>query len=176
MRSFTAAEQDEWLWGWDATPGIVSIWADMSGHALIWRRLPETGELIREEARFRPWALLPSLELVSHLGADLVQAAPGEEPHGALAYHTLEGPGRFAYYVSASDGRALESALLSGASARLGRKVTRLGELDDEAILFLPPEEQYLVASGRTYFRDLPFDALRRLQFDLETTGLNPEK
>jgi DNA polymerase elongation subunit (family B) len=176
VRSFTAAEQDEWLWGWDATPGIVSIWADISGRALIWRRIPATGELLREEARFRPWALLPSLELISHLDADLVHAAPGEEPHGALAYHTLEGPGRFAYYVSAGDGRALESALLIGASARLGRKVARLGELEDEALLFLPPEEQYLVASGRTYFRDLPFDALRRLQFDLETTGLNPER
>jgi DNA polymerase elongation subunit (family B) len=176
VRSFTAAEQDEWLWGWDSTPGIVSIWADLSGRALIWRRNPATSELLREEAGFRPWALLPSLELVSHLGSDLVHAPPGEEPHGALAYHTLEGPGRFAYYVSASDGRALESALLTGASARLGRKVTRLGELDDEALLFLPPEEQYLVASGRTYFHDLPFDALRRLQFDLETTGLNPER
>jgi DNA polymerase elongation subunit (family B) len=176
VRSFTAAEQDEWLWGWDSTPGIVSIWADLSGRALIWRRLLASGELLREETRFRPWALLPSLDLVSHLGADLVHAAPGEEPHGALAYHTLEGQGRFAYYVSASDGRALESSLLTGAAARLGRTVARLGELDDEALLFLPPEEQYLVSSGRTYFRDLPFDGLRRLQFDLETTGLNPEK
>src|SRR4029079_17925632 len=37
----------------------------------------------------------------------------------------------------------------------------------------LPPEEQYLVATGRTYFRDLSFDQLRRMQFDLETTGLD---
>ena len=42
--------------------------------------------------------------------------------------------------------------------------------------LALPPEEQYLVATGRTYFRDLPFDELHRLQFDLETTGLDPER
>jgi DNA polymerase I len=176
LRSFTAAEQDEWLWGWDSTPGIVSVWADMSGRALIWRRLIATGALVREETRFRLWALLPSLELLSHLGDGLVHAAPGEEPHGAIAYHHLEGPGRFAYFVSADDGRALESALLAGASARLGRKISRLGELEDEAALFLQPEEQYLVTSGRTYFRDLPFDALRRLQFDLETTGLNPER
>jgi len=40
----------------------------------------------------------------------------------------------------------------------------------------LPPEEQYLVATGRTYFRDLAFDALHRLQFDLETTSLRPER
>jgi DNA polymerase I len=176
VRTFTTAEQDEWLWGWDPTPGIVSLWAELSGRALVWRRIPATGELVREEARFRPWALLPSLEFLAHLGDGLVHAAPGEEPHGAIAYHTLHGPGHFAYLVSASDGRALESALLSGASARLGRKVARLGELEDEAALFLPPEEQYLVASGRTYLRDLAFDALRRLQFDLETTGLNPER
>src|SRR5262249_11746639 len=31
-----------------------------------------------------------------------------------------------------------------------------------------------LVATGRTYFRDLAFDQLRRLQFDLETTSLDP--
>ena len=43
-------------------------------------------------------------------------------------------------------------------------------------MLALPPEEQYLVATGRTYFRDLSFDQLHRLQFDLETTGLNPER
>ena len=40
-------------------------------------------------------------------------------------------------------------------------------------MLALPPEEQYLVATGRTYFRDLAFDELHRLQFDLETTGLD---
>jgi DNA polymerase elongation subunit (family B) len=43
-------------------------------------------------------------------------------------------------------------------------------------VLSLPPEEQYLVATGRTYFRDLPFDQLHRLQFDLETTGLDARR
>jgi hypothetical protein len=38
----------------------------------------------------------------------------------------------------------------------------------------LTPEEQYLVSTGRVYFRDLSFDQLRRMQFDLETTGLDP--
>src|SRR5581483_2757996 len=33
-----------------------------------------------------------------------------------------------------------------------------------------------LVASGRTYFRDLSFDQIQRLQFDLETTGLDPRR
>jgi DNA polymerase elongation subunit (family B) len=43
-------------------------------------------------------------------------------------------------------------------------------------VLVLPPEEQYLVTTGRTHFRDLPFDRLRRLQFDIETTGLDPRR
>ena len=30
--------EDEWLWGWDDTPGIVSVWAERSGRATIWRR------------------------------------------------------------------------------------------------------------------------------------------
>ena len=43
-------------------------------------------------------------------------------------------------------------------------------------MLALAPEEQYLVATGRTYFRDLSFDDLHRMQFELETTGLNPDR
>src|SRR5207237_1298993 len=46
-------------------------------------------------------------------------------------------------------------------------------ELGDAHVLALPPDEQYLVATGRTYFRGLAFDDLRRMQFDLETTGLD---
>jgi DNA polymerase elongation subunit (family B) len=47
---------------------------------------------------------------------------------------------------------------------------------DDDQVLVLPPDEQYLVATGRSYFRDLTFDGLCRLQFDLETTGLDPRR
>jgi len=46
--------EDEWLWGWDETPGIVSVWADVYGRATVWRRVPATGELIREDETFSP--------------------------------------------------------------------------------------------------------------------------
>ena len=39
------ATQDEWLWGWDPTPGIVSVWAERDGRALVWRRAPGGGSL-----------------------------------------------------------------------------------------------------------------------------------
>lgn len=160
---------DDWLWGWDPTPGIVSVWADPSGRATVWRRLPDTGELLREETRFRPWLVLDRLEDLAHLGRDL---APEGDPGARVTWRELEGPGELRFLVSAADGRVLADALLEGASRRLGRPLGHPRDLGKAAVILLPPEEQYLVATGRTYFRDLSFDHLRRLQFDLETTGL----
>jgi DNA polymerase elongation subunit (family B) len=167
--------EEEWLWGWDPTPGIVSVWAEPDGRAFVWRRLPGTAQLVREDVRFRPWLLLASLEDLKHLGERLRPEREGPAPQ-RVTYEELEGPGALRYLVRAEDGRALASAVLQGATQRLGRPVGHVRELDEDAVLSLPPEEQYLVASGRTYFRELGFDALLRLQLDLETTGLSPER
>jgi DNA polymerase elongation subunit (family B) len=156
----TTTREQEWLWGWDPTPGIVSVWADAGGRAFVWRRSAETGALVREEERFRPWLLL---DRVDGLG-------------DRVSVRELDGPGELRFLVSADDGAALTRAVLQGASRRLGRRVTHLRELGAESVLALPPEEQYLVATGRTYFRGLVFDDLRRLQFDLETTGLDASR
>jgi DNA polymerase I len=72
----------------------------------------------------------------------------------------LAGPGALRYLISSDDGRALR----------------RFRDLGKAHALVLPPEEQFLVATGRTYFRGLAFDDLRRMQFDLETTGLDAER
>jgi DNA polymerase elongation subunit (family B) len=144
MGPMPGGREDEWLWGWDETPGIVSVWAEADGRAVVWRRV--AGELVREEERFRPWVL-----------ADRAVQADG------VRCEELAGPGSLRYLVSAEDGRTL---------ARAGR----WRELGKGSALVLPPEEQYLVAAGRTYFRGLKFDDLRRMQFDLETTGLDPER
>jgi DNA polymerase, archaea type len=161
----------EWLWGWDPTPGIVSVHADQDGSAIVWRRIIDTGALVREEQRFRPWVLLDRLDDLQHLGARLGR---DDDPAARIRWRELDGPGALRYLVSADDGRALMSAVSSGASARLEKRIANPGELDDDSVLCLPPEEQYLVATGRTYFRGLAFDDLHRLQFDLETTGLDP--
>jgi len=167
--------EDEWLWGWDPTPGIVSVWAEQTGRALVWRRIPETGALLREEARFRPWLLLDRLDDLQHLGARLGREAA---PDTLVAYRELDAIGGEAlrYLVSAESVQTLASAVLHGASRRLGRPIAHLRELGPESVLVLPPEEQYLVATGRNYFRDLSFDQLHRMQFDLETTGLDARR
>ncbi|HEX2671539.1 MAG TPA: hypothetical protein VHM25_11740, partial [Polyangiaceae bacterium] len=167
--------RDEWLWGWDRTPGIVSVWAGTDGRATVWRRDPESRALLREEAVFRPWLLLASLSDLQHLGSRLQPEHAQQRPDG-VSFRELEGVGGLRYLVSAPDARALAGAVLKGARQRLSRPVAHLRELGAETVLALPPEEQYLVATGRTYFKQLPFDAVQRLQFDLETTGLDPER
>lgn len=171
LRHPPSALHDEWLWGWDPTPGIVSVWADGDGRATIWRRIPGEGRLVREMARFRPWLLLDRLDDLRHLGRRLQPEASDER---AVWYRELQGGGSLRFLVSAPDMRTLKSAVLHGARERLGTRLTGLRELGQESILALPPEEQYLVATGRNYFRDLSFDDLHRLQFDLETQGLDP--
>lgn len=156
----TPSLQDEWLWGWDSTPGIVSVWADHDGRAHVWRRTPDG--VVHEVLRFRPWVLLASLD-------DVTRAKP---PPG-ITWRELTGAGPLRFLVEADDARALTAAVLRGASERTGRQLQRLSELDDGSVLSLQPEDQFLVASGRTHFRDLAFDDLHRLAFDLETTGLD---
>lgn len=151
--------EHEWLWGWDPTPGIVSVWATADGRAFLWRRIAETGELVREEERFRPWLLLDQFD------------DPGASAE--IACRELAGAGALRYLVSAADLKTLTAAVLAGASRRLGRPVRDLRDLGKASVLALPPEEQYLVATGRTYFRDLTFDQVHRMQIDLETTGLD---
>ena len=160
-----AQREDEWIWGWDSTPGIVSVWADLDGRATVWRRIPGSGELVREEPRFRHWLVLDRLDDLQHVGHRL---GPDGSEQAGITYRELGGPGSLRYLISADDGRALLAAILEGASRRLGRRVAHLRDLGKETVLVLPPEEQYLVATGRTYFRDLSFDDLRRMQFDLE--------
>jgi DNA polymerase I len=153
------------VWGWDSTPGIVSVHASLSGKALVWRRDPATDTLVVETERFRPWILLAHLD-------DLrgVTWADSRE---------LDGPGALRYLVSANDGRRLIDTILRAASERLGTPVSKpseLTELEPGTMLALPADEQYLVLTGRTYFRELAFPQIHRLQFDLETTGLDAHR
>jgi DNA polymerase I len=163
--------EDEWLWGWDHMPGIVSVWAEHDGRATVWQRMPATGELRRHEDQFRPWLLLDRLDDLRHLGREV---APDGTPGALVNYRELDGPGALRYLVSAGDFRTLSSAVLDGASRRLGRRMGHVQELGQASVLSLPLEEQYLVQTGRTYFRGLAYAQLRRMQFDLETTGLDP--
>lgn len=166
--------EDEHLFGWDPMPGIVSVWANREGRAIIWRREGERVTCTTE--RFRPWVFATTLADLAHLGSALLPSiAPGGND-AIFSYRELDGPaGSYRYLLSARDGRALERELVRGASRRLNRKIDSLNELQDEYYR-VGPVEQYLMLSGRVYFRGMTYDDLHRLQFDLETTALDPHR
>ena len=140
---------------------------------MVWRRLRRRANwCVRRNGSGPGYCLIDST--TSGTWAD---GSVAKGPTDALvSYRELDGPGTLRYLVSADDGRVLAAAVLEGAARRLGRRFDHLRDLGKDTILVLPPEEQYLVATGRTYFRDLAFDQLHRMQFDLETTGLDAER
>ncbi len=182
MHQFTPAHsestrslaEDEYLFGWDLTPGIVSIWANREGRAIIWQREGEHITSTRE--RFRPWLFATTLDDLAHLGSALVPALEPTGDTAPITYCELDGPAEsYRYLLSANNGRSLERALVDGASRRLGRQINSINELPD-AYYRVGPVEQYLMQSGKVYFRGLTYSDLHRLQFDLETTALDPRR
>src|SRR5262245_48581905 len=170
----TTTADDTWLFGWDTTPGIVSIWADRAGRALVWQRAGE--QVTCTEERFRPWMFSTTLDDLTHVGAAFKPATAPDAERAAFHYRELEGPPHsYRYLISARDGRALERAILAGATQRLDRSIKSLYDIED-CYYWVGPVEQYLMTTGRVYFRDLAYTDLHRLQFDLETTSLNPQR
>ncbi len=167
---------DEWVFGWDPMPGIVSVWAQRDGRAVVWRR--EGARVLCIKETFRPWLFAATLDDLAHLGSALTASSPAElrTDISTISYCPLDGPpGSYSYLLSSRDGRFLERTLLSGASRRLGRRVNGLDELSD-IYYQVGPVEQYLMQTGRVYFRGLAYEDLHRLQFDLETTALDPRR
>ncbi|GIV98386.1 MAG: DNA polymerase II [Herpetosiphonaceae bacterium] len=169
----TGHPNDTWLFGWNPTPGIVSVWAEASGRALVWRRVE--GQVIFSEERFRPWILSTTLADLSHVGSALSRSSHPADAASALSFCELNGPqGSYRYLLTTQHWRTLERALLAGAARRLGQPVTSLYDLDEYYRVGLV--EQYLMQTGRVYFRGLIYADLHRLQFDLETTALDPRR
>ena len=101
---------DEWLFGWDFTPGIVSVWADDGGRAIVWQRAG--AGVRRSQARFHRWILRRAWRM-RHGGA-LVEEGPGG------TRDLLPGNGwyrRRALSALGADGRALRRAIIQGAAA-----------------------------------------------------------
>jgi DNA polymerase elongation subunit (family B) len=166
--SFHTADQA--LFGWDDTPGIVSVWASRAGKAWVWQRMGDRVRCTRET--FRPWLFATTLDDLTHLGS----ALQPEQDEAVVCYRILDGPdGSYRYLLSARDGRILERELLAGASRRLNQKITSLSALDD-TYYRVGPVEQYLMLTGRVFFRGMAYHDLHRLQFDLETTSLDPAR
>jgi len=169
-----SSTEDEYLFGWDPTPGIVSVWANREGQAIIWRR--EGKQVISSKERFRPWLFATSLHDLTQPGLRLVRDFESTGDAAKFTYRELHGPTEsYRYLISAKSGRTLERALVDGASRRIGRQINSINELPDEYYR-VGHVEQFLMQSGKVYFRGLSYSDLHRLQFDLETTSLDPHR
>src|SRR4051812_15887865 len=120
---------DAWLFGWDTTPGIVSVWAERNGQALVWQR--QEDRVVCSAVQFRPWLYASTLADLEHLGKGLVAVENPLDPalNGKLAFTYRElpgGPRSFRFLVSSGDGRNLEREILKGAKRRLGKEVANL--------------------------------------------------
>jgi len=185
QQTLATESQDECLFGWDPMTGIVSVWAARDGRAILWHRVKsaEGERVVCTEERFRPWLFAATLEDIKHVGSALLPStAPGAEDC-LVSYRALDTGtdvsaqqvSSYRYLLSARDGSFLERTICTGASRRLGRRVTSLNELSDDYYR-VGPVEQYLMLTGRVYFRGLTYHDLHRLQFDLETTALDPHR
>ena len=92
--------EDEYLFGWDLTPGIVSVWANREGLAIIWRREGNLVTSTRE--RFRPWLFATSLDDLAHMGSRLVSDFEYTGNASTFTYCELDGPTQsYRYLISA---------------------------------------------------------------------------
>jgi hypothetical protein len=185
LASKQSAPEPHELFGCDATPCIVSVDADASGRARVWRRFGDQVELI--EHAFPNWFLTTSLDLLAHLPAERLSAEWLRQSHGQLimreplAVVELDASpangldDAYRYLVLTNNLVDVETALLETANKQEGEEASTLADLRG-LVLMWSPIEQFLTLTGRTYFKGMAFENLRRFQFDLETTGLNEDR
>lgn len=165
--------EDEYLFGWNKTSGIVSVWAHRDGRAIVWRR--EGDRITCTNDRYHPWLLTTSLDDLAHLGPALQPVDAPPSARVTVRYRQLAGPTHaYRYLLFAKNMRLLERTIMTGASRRLKRTITRMSELD--TCYSVGIVEQYLMLTGKVYFKDLLYEDLHRMQFDLETTALDPHR
>ena len=162
----------------------MSVDADNSGHARVWRRIGSRVEA--SEHQFPNWFLTTSLDLLAHLPAQRLNAEWLRTRHGRVAVTEqlsvieLDAPptpaeDTYRYLVLTRRLDEVATAMIETSNKRDGGEAETLADLRG-LVLICHPIEQFLTLTGRTYFKGMQFDDLHRLQFDLETTGLNEDR
>jgi DNA polymerase elongation subunit (family B) len=140
------SDSDAALFGRDNTPGIVAVEPDSEAGIRIYRR--EAGRVSCEHVEARPWILLTE---------------PPSVPLPDVTYTELEG-----------DGYRLLAEFASQSSYQEAR--FRLRDSHTLNLTYPGGAKMALIRSGMTLFKGMTFADVVRFQFDLETTGLDPEQ
>lgn len=146
--SFDDARRERLLYGHDPVPRIVAVERAGDNRMVLYQATAEGGRTAQYEP-FQPWLLARRAE---------PWAAVRPEPE----ITTLSGdhPSRFLIRFA---GWSQHRAAVDAAK-----------QADEPYFRIRSAVEQYLVASGRTLFREMDYPDLRRAQIDIETLGLDP--
>jgi DNA polymerase I len=144
----TSLATEQLLYGPDPTPRIVA--ADfVAGNKIRIYTRQQSGETEAVEESFSPW-LLAALD------------TPWQSGRYEVAIREFEGENPLRYFVSFDDWYAHNDAVREARDS--GETFFRLNS----------PVEQHLMTTGKSLFKEMVFDDLRRLQIDIETTGFEP--
>lgn len=147
--AFDSRRTETLLYGSDPMQDIVAVERAGGDRVVLFQRSgPERRATFLDD--FHPWLL-----------------AANPEPWSALARRPeivpLAGDHQFRYLISFATWSDYLDAERAARDAR------------EPHFRLRSPIEQYLVRSGRTLFKGMTFDDLRRIQIDLETTGLDAD-
>ncbi len=141
---------DALLYGHDDAERIVALHpVGPAAMRLYRRRSPD--EVTTEDVPVHPFFFLSDVELLKGFPRDRFQ------------FQELAGPGFYRYVVAFPDRGAYFDALRH-VQRTTGSEKTR----PDEVYTPGGPEQQYLMQSGRTLFKGMAFEDLKRLQLDIE--------
>jgi DNA polymerase elongation subunit (family B) len=142
--------QNQTLFGWNDTSGIVSLELEGEHHVRVYRR--EGGRVVSELQEFRPLLWVQSGDVLRDFKAEFEL----RELRGHLFFRAL------AVFHSWNDVNAAKKYLSKSTGKQPSDKSAPYLFLND-------PIHQHLLATGQTSFRSMTFRELNRLQIDIET-------
>lgn len=138
------------LYGKDMTEGIVSIEVDGPGQVRVFLRDLETGRTTSILEPLTRWIVTTADHPLLRSVHATKQSLAGDLP--------------------------LATKVSFDSRQSYMRAVSSLAARDPDAINLRSPLSQFLVASGKTFFKGMAFEDLRRLQLDIETLGFDPKE
>ena len=152
-----SAEDDALLYGHDPAERIVALHPVGPAMMRLYRR-ESPDRVTTEDVRVHPFFFLSDLDLL----AEPADGRPGF-PLERFRARELAGSGFFKYAVAFPDRGAYFDAL-----RHIERAVGTEKQRPDEVYLPGGPEQQYLMQTGRTLFKGMAFEELKRFQLDIE--------
>lgn len=138
------------LYGKDTTEGIVSIEIDGPRHARVFRRDRDSGQTTSLLEPLTRWIVTTGDHPLLRSVKESRRSLAGNLPLSTLV--TFDSRQGYTRAVSSLQGR------------------------DPDSVNIRSPLSQFLIASGKTFFKGMAFEDLRRMQLDIETLGFDPKE